>query len=268
MRWIDHGWDNDVLVVNEEWVFRRPLNARAQKRLLSEPPPLRVAKRRVSLCLPDLVLHHTPFLFSEHRMVPGETMDGERYRRLPAAAQAQLADDLAGAYAQMHAVPIDEALGAGCRMLPRWPAPQVVERSVLARLHEAKNVTTDGDVKRIVADYAAAEIGIDRLVFGQFDAHGWNMAFDNCQQRLTGLFDFAGAGVGPLHVDLCYPAFVDDALLVATVARYNAKTGRCADVHRARAAFGMLRCLELLDAQPPLQPYIDALLRVASVARD
>ena len=36
-------------------------------------------------------------------------------------------------------------------------------------------------------------------VYGFFDGHGWNMAFDHARGRLNGIFDFGDSGFGPLH---------------------------------------------------------------------
>ncbi len=41
-------------------------------------------------------------------------------------------------------------------------------------------------------------------VFGYFDGHGWNMAFDHEQGVLNGVYDFADAAIGPRSREFVY----------------------------------------------------------------
>lgn len=63
-------------------------------------------------------------------------------------------------------------------------------------------------------------------IFGFFDGHGWNMAFDSEAGRLNGVYDFADAGIGPLHQEFIYSAFIDADLTERIVAAYERFSGR------------------------------------------
>ena len=120
-----------------------------------------------------------------------------------------------------------------------------------------------------VADFilvAHAALPPERAVFGQFDTHGWNMAFDPHAGRLVGLFDFADAGVGPRHRDLSYPSFLS-ADFAARVARRVAAGGEVVDVTRLAIEHGFIRLADLAASEEPL-PLAEAFGAWRSAARE
>lgn len=235
------GWDCLAVEVGDA-IFKFPLHAAAEERLRREPRALALIAPRVRLAVPRMRLHTVPLLMSEHTMIAGDQVDPARYRALGEAARARLAHDVAGFYADIHTIAPAEVAAADCDALRPFAAPA----PLLAPL--AGRVEADlGAIAAAVAE-AYAAYGPDARVFGHFDTHGWNMAYDVAADRLVGLFDFAGCGVGDLHRDLSYPMFVSADLTRRVVADYRALTGRVVDLERVFAAHGYLRVIELSDA--------------------
>lgn len=238
------GWDCLAVEIGGTLIFKIPHHDSARERLSCEPRALDLIRPRTRLAVPRMRLLPGPPLMSEHEKLPGVAVDPARYATLSEAARARLALDIATFFADLHA--IDPALvsQAGCDALRPWQAPEAylgriegkVEASVLAMVREALA--------------AHARHGEDVPVFGQFDTHGWNMAYDLGADRLHGLFDFAGAGVGALHRDLSYPLFVSADLADRVVAIYRAATGRAVDLERVYDAHVALRAIELCDEWP------------------
>jgi aminoglycoside 2''-phosphotransferase len=83
---------NDVVVVNEELVFRFPKNDYGRKASAGEVAVLRAVQPRVGVAIPD------PFYAGAdaiaYRRLPGETLSRELLLSLPSAAQQRLAEDL------------------------------------------------------------------------------------------------------------------------------------------------------------------------------
>ncbi len=82
-------------------------------------------------------------------------------------------------------------------------------------------------------------------VYGFFDGHGWNMAFNHAQARLNGIYDFADSGLGPLHQEFVYPSLTAPDLAARIVAAYEALTGRALDRRRIALLTGVHRLWEL-----------------------
>ena len=61
----------------------------------------------------------------------------------------------------------------------------------------------------------------DELVYGYFDGHGWNMAFDHETGMLNGVFDFADSGFGSRHRDLSYSNWISADLTLRIIDRYE-----------------------------------------------
>jgi hypothetical protein len=85
-------------------------------------------------------------------------------------------------------------------------------------------------------------------VYGFFDAHGWNMAFDHERGRLRGIFDFADSGFGPPHREFVQISLIDPDLAARTVEAYEASTGRVLDRRRIFLLAAAMRLSELAGA--------------------
>lgn len=100
----------------------------------------------------------------------------------------------------------------------------------------------------IIAAYAALPPDPYGTVYGHFDAHGWNMAFDHSAGRLNGIYDFADSGIGPLHRDFICSAFISWDLTQRLLAAYEAQTDRALDRQRVHTLIGYHRLWELAAA--------------------
>jgi hypothetical protein len=84
-------------------------------------------------------------------------------------------------------------------------------------------------------------------VYGFFDGHGWNIAFDHEAGRLNGIYDFADSGFGPLHQDFIYSNLISRDLTARIVDEYEVLTGRTLDRGRIDLLTGVLRLSELAE---------------------
>lgn len=84
-------------------------------------------------------------------------------------------------------------------------------------------------------------------IYGFFDGHGWNMAFDHDRQRLNGIYDFADSSIGPLHQEFVYSSFVSPDLTTRLVSAYEELTGLALDPRRITILTGMHRLWELAE---------------------
>ena len=238
------GWDCVALEV-AGWTFKFPRNAAAAQSLRREARFLTLIRRAARLAVPDLELVEGAALFSRHRTLIGDHLSTEGYVRLDEAARDRLARDVAGFLADVHAIGAARGRTEGAVPVEAWPPPG----EVAARL--AGLLTTDEvALARDVLDQAAA-LPPDPLgeVFGQFDGHGWNMAFDHVAGRLNGVYDFGDAGIGALHRDFIYAGFVSYDLTRRILPIYGAETGLRVDARRIAILTGWHRLWELATAE-------------------
>jgi aminoglycoside phosphotransferase (APT) family kinase protein len=237
------GWDCIALDAGGKLLFKFPRNAAAAARLRKEARLLEVIRPRVKMAVPEMRLCDAP-LFSWHRPIAGAHLLSADYDLLTDAARRELAEAIAGFYADLHA--IDRALmeETGAEPLPEWLSGDVLRETVLPLTPEkfkrrAEALTQHWDA-----------LGPDPYgnVFGHFDGHGWNMAFDHNAQRLNGVYDFGDSGLGPLHREFIYTNFISSDLTARIIEAYEVQTSKVIDRARVKLLTGVYRLVEVAGA--------------------
>ncbi len=242
-RILGSGFDSVALDVDDRLVFKFPRHAAAREALIREARLLAIVRPAVRLPVPALVLVDELQPFSRHEKIQGDHLLSADYAALPEPGKARLAADLAGFFAEIHA--LDPALmaQAGARPIKPWLAPDVILASLPAVLAP--------DLLDYAGDCLAQWRALPRdplgETYGFFDGHGWNMAFDYSCGQLNGIYDFADSGFGGLHQEFIYPAFVAPDLTLRIIAEYEQLTERGIDRRRVHLLAAVLRLSELAE---------------------
>lgn len=235
------GWHSQAVSVDERLVFKFPQGEEAESALRREASILAVLRPRLSMRVPDLVLHEGPPVFSEHALIAGEHLETAHYEALFEAAREALAEALARFYAELHAIDRPTMEAAGARTVEAWLDADAIAERALPLLPG----TLHPFAERTLAGWRGLAPDPFGEVYGFFDGHGWNMAFDRQRGRLNGIYDFADSGFGPLHRDFIYSNFVSPDLTARIVAGYERLTGRALDRARIGLLTGVHRLWEL-----------------------
>lgn len=242
-----HGWDSTAVEAGDT-IFKFPKQAEAVPRLRTEAKFLALVRPRVKLAVPDMKLHETPTLFSEHRMIPGTIIETAGYDVLTDAQKQAMAETLARFYADLHTIPVAEAIAAGAEPKHGWPPAE----ESLAKLRDRLPREVLAFAARAFAAYEV--LPEEEEIFGYFDGHGWNMAFDHERGVLNGVYDFADAAIGPLSREFTYSSLTSHDLTERMIPVYEEITGKTID-RRAVAIrvsvqhFSELAELETLDEE-------------------
>ena len=215
------GWDSNAVEAGDT-IFKFPKHAEAPARLRREARFLALIAPRVPLAVPRMKLHETPRLFSEHVMIRGEIIETASYDVLSDAQKQAMAETLAEFYAALHAIPVSEAIAAGAEPKPEWPDAA----AVLPALHELPEPVRDF-ARHVFAAYL--ELPHEEEIFGYFDGHGWNMAFDHERGVLNGVYDFADAAIGPRTREFTYSSLTSPDLTERLISAYENQTGIAID---------------------------------------
>ena len=250
----DRGWDSNAVEV-AGWIFKFPKRPEAVDRLRLEARILALVRPRVPLAVPELILHEIPTLFSEHRMIPGSIIETRDYDALTEPQKQAMAERLAGFYAALHAIPAAEAVAIGVGPKPGWPPAE----TGLPALRERLPADFHDYARRAFTAYDA--LPPEDEVFGYFDGHGWNMAFDHERGVLNGVYDFADAGIGPLSRDFTYSNLTSDDLTSRLVAAYNRETGRAVDLRTVAIRTAVQTLSELAEADGDYELFLSGALR-------
>ena len=200
-----------------------------------------------------MTLHAGPPFFSMHTKLRGGTMPAERYAMLGEAERRCLADALGLFFAQMHAIDRDAAEAAGAASVEAWRTDDAALDFAWPELPPAIAALA-GTALRDCLALPPDPIG---EVFGFFDAHGWNMAYDDKAGCLAGMFDFADSGFGPAHREFVQTSLISPDLTLRAIGAYEQATNHRIDrrrvflltaVHRLSEFAGMVESNGDVDA--------------------
>lgn len=236
------GWHSLALQADGRLVFKFPRNSEAERALVKEAGLLSFVRPAVSMRVPELSLHQGPQLFSRHEKIPGEHLLSADYAALSEPARDRLANDMARFYAQLHALDIGRMREAGAEASVWQSLDAIVARAVPLLPDELRDLALQA-----VEAWSALPPDPYGSIYGFFDGHGWNMAFDHQRERLNGLYDFADSGIGPLHQDFIYSNFISSDLTERIVVRYEGMTGRRLDRRRIALSTSIHRLSELAE---------------------
>ncbi|MGV3491321.1 MAG: phosphotransferase family protein [Devosia sp.] len=246
------GWDS-VALECDGWIFKFARTPDAEQRLRREVALLAFLKPRITMLLPPMVLHEGPLPFSQHLKIPGSALESDAYAALDEGRRNALATRMARLYAELHALPLRRMQQLGAVAADPWASPDAIVAGAGPKLPRGYK----GFLDRTVAAYRKLTIAGDEQVFGYFDGHGWNMAFDHETGLLNGVFDFADAGFGSRHRDLSYSNWIAADLTLRIIERYEELTRRTVDRDLVMLYTSALRMAELAEGVLPDERGID-----------
>ncbi|QBD75102.1 aminoglycoside phosphotransferase family protein [Ktedonosporobacter rubrisoli] len=201
-----HGQFNDILVVNNESIFRFPKTQREAARLGTEIALLRSLQSHVTLPIPDPLYQSKEAtsigqIFMGYRLLPGEPLWPETLKALKDEEVQHLADQLATFLRQLHTIPVDA-------LEVKLPDFQGCEewRDLYKRFRSKLFPFMRPDARCLVAEQFEDFLSDERnchytptLVHGDFGRS--NILYNAETKSISGIIDFSSAGWGDPAVD-------------------------------------------------------------------
>ena len=257
------GWDSVAVDVDDRVIFKFPRHPRGEAALRREVAILGVVGAAVSMRVPSLTLFEAPQTFSRHDKIPGDHLVTAQYEQLDEPARQALGDALGQFYAQLHTIDPAQAAAAGAEPAETWLEADEILRLIQPVLPEALR----GFAETTMAQWRDLEPDPYGMIYGFFDGHGWNMAFDHAAGRLNGVYDFADSGIGPLHQEFIYSNLISADLTERIITAYERQTGRHIDRSRVELLTATHRLWELA-VEAHLPAHIDALVETVAAWAD
>lgn len=215
------GWHSLAIDVDGRFIAKFPQGSEAESALCREAGLLAAVRPHLTLPVPGMrLVEDGPLLFSLHEKLGGEILLGSHYELLSVTARDSLAATLARFFSELHAIDPGSMRAAGARPVEWWDVREATLQPVWRELP----AETEGRARAALDAYISR--GWPQEVYGFFDAHGWNMAFDHGRQTLNGIFDFADSGLGPAAREFVPVSLVSPDLARRTIKQYEALTGQ------------------------------------------
>ena len=207
MRLIDQGQNNDIIVVNEDLIFRFPRYDGGIASLEREVGILRTVQERVPLAIPNptytnLTPRTVGHVFIGYRMLRGAPLQSGTLATLDGAEAQALIAQLAHFLRSLHHVPPDEVLPGGrgpLHVLDQWEDMYArIRGRLFAHMRPDARAWTVEHFETFLRDPRTRRI-TPVLVHGDFG--GSNILYDAQRHALTGVIDFGAADVDDPAVD-------------------------------------------------------------------
>ncbi|MEM1165431.1 MAG: phosphotransferase [Planctomycetota bacterium] len=184
--------------------------------------------------------------FSWHIKIPGVPFLPERHEAMSEHQRADAGKKLARLFAALHAIPVDEARTLGVVDLP--------PRREYAELLGAAEPSVPADLHAWLVGLAPEfddETHTSTPIVGCFDAHPWNLAFDDGTGVLAGAFDFADVAIGQRVLDFMPVCTISPDLARRAAMSYEDVTGVHIDTRRAELELVRSELTDLCTTDTP-----------------
>ena len=193
------GLLNEIVVVNDEFIFRFPKHDYAFKHLKDEARILRSLQNYITLQIPSPLYETDDCLV--YRMIPGESLRRDILMKLPISDQQVIADQLGQFFKELHGVSINEEI-------PMADALMKYEGWVNAydRIHEKVLPLLMPHVRDWVREHFESHLA-DRSNFEyelkivDTDIPPYHIMYDKERRLINGIIDFGCAGLGDPAID-------------------------------------------------------------------
>jgi hypothetical protein len=240
---ITAGFDSVAVDVGDQWIFKFPRTAQTEESLRREAKLLQVLRDRITIPIPAVEQFEKPRVFTMHRKIPGDHLPPDKYNQLGDGTRDALAEEIALFYSQLHGLPVEMLADAGATDTHPWLPVETIEQKAIPLLPPNMHEWANESIRQY-RELAPDPFG---TIFGFFDGHGWNMAFDHLRGKLNGIYDFADSGFGPLHQDFIYTNFIARDLTLRVVSCYQGLTNKSLEIKRVDLLTSVLRLHELAE---------------------
>jgi aminoglycoside 2''-phosphotransferase len=196
----EDGLVNDVLIVNEDLVFRFPRSGAGLSALEREARNLDMLRPHLSLRIPELV-HRTPNCLV-YRFIPGVPLKRQDLIALDARSRADVLGQLGTFLRELHGIapPEDWTVNGGTAARQQWERLfEELERELFPHMM-AWARTWAREHFRPVLD-GRLDLGYSP-VFVHGDVAPYHLCYDPEARRLVGVIDFGESGPGDPAIDL------------------------------------------------------------------
>ncbi len=219
-RYLTHGWDHTIVILDEAFVFRAPKAQAYRDALADEVRLLRHLQPRVDVGIPDYIYRSADGSFAGYPLLPGRELDVDSFRELSDNQRRRIADQLAAFLTAVHEIPRSTARELGVpEPDPRKDFDDLrrdTEALVLPRLapHEVPVV------RAFLTEMAAESRSVHPTTLVHGDLSGEHILWDAGNQQVN-IIDFSDRSIGDPGLDFAYLHAYGNEFIEQVLERYR-----------------------------------------------
>ncbi|WLD94261.1 aminoglycoside phosphotransferase family protein [Alkalihalobacillus sp. AL-G] len=207
VEWNHTGQNNDILTLNNEWVFRFPKHDKALHSLQTECEQLVFLQPHISLPIPEphFVNTDTDLLgqaFFGYQKIAGAPLYSEAVLESDSFEKQRLVTDLATFLNELHSIPTVDAPGkkvSGKQAFQYWMQLfSTIKEKLFPYMKLEKRFEVTGHFEAFLGDPSQFEFE-PVLINGDFGVS--NILYDYHFKRLSGIIDFGSCHIGDPAID-------------------------------------------------------------------
>jgi len=200
----DNGLVYDILIVNNDLVFRFPKFDWALDDMFKEADCLRLAGDFANISIPKWQLHNNSFI--SYKRINGSALTDHEYEKFDSEQKELLAKNLGLFLQGIHSIPQKKLQSA--KILPSLTIHSYddwlklyddVQQELFSYMTASARDNVDALFRVIIADNTFTEY-TPTLING--DLTDYHLLFDEKEKNLNGIIDFGSAGIGDPATDI------------------------------------------------------------------
>lgn len=250
------GWDNSVVEINNDYIFRFP--KKENKGLENEIEIIKYLNNKISLKIPIYEFVGKKELYVGYKKIIGQPLDYNLIKSLSDTEKKTVAEDIAKFFFEFHSsLPISLAKKFNIQSNTRDWWPPVIERLIM-KIEDKK---LKFFLRENLIRYLTLMENEPNLVITYNDLHENNVAF-NCEKRkIEWIFDFGYVSVEDINKEFYYLCLNDLSLTAETLKQYNKLSTKKVDIKNVylTAVIGGAAILAINYDNPKTKEYKDAM---------
>ena len=204
-KYLTHGWDNNVIVLDQKIVFRFPKSDQYLKRFKSELKMMKFLDGKFDLKIPKYEFVSSNKDFGGYQMIKGVEMTASRFKRLNKKQKELIAVQLGKFLTQMHKTPVKFAKKIGYKEEKGgyWWSKEntknifsAIQKTLLPRLTKKEVVWIENEFKNYLSLQFPSKITV---IHSDFAAD--HILINPKTGKLEGIIDFSDIELGDAALD-------------------------------------------------------------------
>jgi aminoglycoside phosphotransferase (APT) family kinase protein len=106
--YINHGWDHDVVILNDKTVFRFPNSPEYKTILKDEVRLMAYLKNKINITIPQYKYVSSDHSFAGYEIIPGDSLTVAKFSSIPSGDRSNITKQLASFFTSLHMVELNE----------------------------------------------------------------------------------------------------------------------------------------------------------------
>ncbi|MBU0578152.1 aminoglycoside phosphotransferase family protein [Patescibacteria group bacterium] len=204
-KYLTHGWDHNVIILDNEWVFRFPKNKEYLKKLQKEIELLKYLNKQITLPIPNYTLIAKDKSFAGYKIIKGKEFKPWIYKNKVALKnKKKIINQLVEFFNELHSIPLDKIKKYDVKFYDSKKETAKIFKDVKKYVFPKLNKRERQISEKYFKDCAALETKSVKNTFIHIDIHYSNVLIKHDDSELAGVIDFSDRVIGDPATDFAH----------------------------------------------------------------